>query len=66
MSVDNLLVVLAGVAAFWVYCLVDFNRTDDRDIQVFDRHVWVLLLVCFDVVAGVMWLTFGRRRPAGR
>ena len=64
---NNLLIVLSGVLALWIYCLVDFNRTDERYVRVFDRRMWVVLLVCFDVVGGLLWLAIGRpRRASGR
>lgn len=57
--------LLVGVAAsgFWVYCLVDFSRTDERDMRTFSRPVWLVLLVFGSVVGGLMWLFAGRPEP---
>ena len=64
MAATNALVVLAGLVGLWIYTLVDFQRTDERDMRTFDRRHWIVLLVCFDVVGGLLWLALGRpRRP---
>lgn len=59
------LVVLAALA-FWVYALVDFSRTPERDVATFPRPVWLVLLVLGSVVGAVAWFAVGRpatRRP---
>jgi hypothetical protein len=66
MAANDVLVVLAGLAALWIYSLIDFHRTDERDMRTFDRQRWIMLLVCFDVVGGLLWLTLGRPRRDGR
>lgn len=58
-------VVVSAVAlAFWVWCLVDFSRTDERAMRAFSRPVWVAVLVLGNAVGGVLWLVYGR--PARR
>lgn len=57
------LVVLAALA-FWVYALVDFSRTPERDAGTFPRSVWLVLLVPGSVVGAVAWFAVGR--PATR
>lgn len=59
------IVVLAALA-FWVYALVDFSHTPERDVATFSRSVWLVLLVLGSVVAAVAWFAVGRpatRRP---
>ena len=59
-----LLVGLAGVG-FWAWCLVDFTRTDEREMRTFPRQVWIVLLVLGSVIGSLMWFSLGRpqRRP---
>lgn len=45
---------------FYIYCLVDFSRTDEFDIRTFDRTVWIFILVFTNIVGGLLWLTVGR------
>jgi len=56
------LVVLAALA-FWVYALVDFSRTPERDIATFSRSFWLVLLVLGSVVGAVAWFAVGRPAP---
>ncbi len=53
------LVVLVAVA-FWVFCLVDFTRTPERDVRTFSRPVWMVLLVLGSVVGSLAWVALGR------
>ena len=64
MPLTGLFVVLV-VLAFWGYCLVDFARTDDRDLQMFSRPVWAILLVFTSLFGALLWFFKGRPRPNG-
>ncbi len=59
-------VVPLALAAFWAYCLVDFTRTDERDMRTFDRRTWVVLLVVTTFLGAVLWYVKGRPRNAAR
>jgi hypothetical protein len=60
MAASSVLVVLAGLITLWIYSLIDFSRTDERDMRTLDRRHWIIMLVCFDIVGGLLWLTLGR------
>ncbi len=45
----------------YVYCLVDFSRTDESDIRTFDKTVWMLILIFTNIAGGLLWLYAGRR-----
>jgi len=53
-------VVILPLIGIWVYALVDFSRTDERDLRTFDRRTWIVMLVLFNVIGGLMWLRLGR------
>lgn len=55
-----MLVTMAVLLGFWAYCLVDFARTDERDLREFSRPVWLAILVFGSVVGGAFWLMAGR------
>jgi hypothetical protein len=57
--IANALTALA-VLAFWGYCLLDFSRTDEREMRSFSRPTWLALLVFLNVFGGIMWLQLGR------
>lgn len=57
--------VLIPWVAVWGYSLIDFSRTDERDLRTFSKDVWLVLLVFGSVVGGVAWLVAGRPRPPG-
>ncbi len=54
--------VVLVVLLFWGYCIVDFMRTDDRDVQLFSRPVWALLLVFTSLFGALLWYFQGRPR----
>lgn len=47
-------------AAFWLWCLVDFSRTDERDMGMFTRPVWVLWLSLGSLLGALLWFFAGR------
>jgi hypothetical protein len=49
---------------FWAWCLVDFTRTDPREIRTFEPWVWVVVLAIGSFAGGVMWVIGGRPRHA--
>lgn len=57
--------VLVPCLAIWAYSLVDFSRTDERDMRTFSREAWLVFLVLGSVVGGLAWLVAGRPRPPG-
>lgn len=62
----NSLVVLAAIG-FWGYCLVDFTRTDELEMRLFSKPVWVILLVFTSLLGSLLWVFAGRpQRPSRR
>jgi len=62
----NSLVVLAAIG-FWGYCLVDFTRTDELEMRLFSKPVWVILLVFTSLLGSLLWFFAGRpQRPSRR
>jgi hypothetical protein len=57
------LLVLAGIGVT-VYALIDCLRTDDRDVRVFPRPVWVLVILVVVLLGPLAWLATGRDRGA--
>jgi len=65
-AVGNSLVVLAAIG-FWAYCLVDFTRTDELEMSLFSKPVWLVLLVFTSLFGSLMWFFAGRpQRPSRR
>lgn len=58
------LVVVLLPLGFWVWALVDFSRTDERDMRLFTRPVSLLWLTIRSVLGALMWFVAGR--PDGR
>ena len=62
----NSLVVLAAIG-FWAYCLFDFTRTDELEMRLFSKPVWLVLLVFTSLPGSLMWFFAGRpQRPSPR
>jgi hypothetical protein len=62
----NSLVVLAAIG-FWAYCLFDFTRTDELEMRLFSKPVWLVLLVFTSLLGSLMWFFAGRpQRPSPR
>jgi hypothetical protein len=56
--------VLLPVIAFWGYCLLDFTRTDESDLRMFSRPVWLLILLFTSIFGSLIWWYYGRaQRP---
>lgn len=59
--VNSASIALGVVAlAFWIYCLVDFSRTDEADLAVFTRPVWIVVLAFGSVLGALLWFFLGR------
>jgi hypothetical protein len=58
------LALALGLAALvvWCFAVYDFSRTDEADIQVFDRTVWLVLLTLGSLLGALLWLSTGRPR----
>jgi hypothetical protein len=52
-------VALVG-GGFWAYCLADFARTDEREMRLYSRQVWLLVLVLGNVIGSLYWFFAGR------
>jgi hypothetical protein len=64
MFLPEALIVLALV--FWAWCVVDYTRTDPRQMRTLDPMVWLVLLVIGSVAGGVCWVIGGRPRHPAR
>jgi len=49
-----------------VAALVDIVPRSDGDIQHLPKIVWVLLVIFFPVVGGILWFAVGRTYSSGR
>lgn len=58
-ALGSALIALAALG-FWGYCLVDFSRTDEREMRMFSKPVWILLLVLTNLLGALMWFAVGR------
>ncbi|EWT02145.1 membrane protein [Intrasporangium oryzae NRRL B-24470] len=45
---------------FWVWALVDFSRTDERDMRTFTKPMWIVVLVLLNVLGALLWWAVGR------
>ena len=57
--VGPVIVALVG-GGFWAYCLADFAHTDERDMRLYSRQVWLLILVLGNVFGSLYWFVAGR------
>ena len=76
-GLGNSLVVLAAIG-FWGYCLFDLTMTDELEMRLFSKPVWVVLLVFTSLVVpqlaidvltlgSLLWFFAGRpQRPSPR
>jgi len=58
-ALGSALIALAALG-FWGYCLVDFSRTDEREMRMFSKPVWILLLVLTNLLGALLWFVGGR------
>ena len=49
-----------------VYCVIDIVRSEDDERLGVHPALWVLLVVLFPLIGGVVWLAVSRTRRAGR
>lgn len=49
-----------ALLAFWAWCLYDFSQTDERDIGLFSREVWLLWLTFGSLLGSLLWCFAGR------
>ena len=58
-TIGATLPVLA-LLVFWAYCLVDLVNSDERDIRLFDKRAWLVIVVVLNIVGAVWWYAQGR------
>ncbi|UJP39910.1 PLD nuclease N-terminal domain-containing protein [Cellulomonas palmilytica] len=51
---------------FVVYCVIDIVRSDDDERLGVHPALWVLLVVLFPIIGGVVWLAVSRTRRGQR
>jgi len=61
--VPRVLLILALVAtAFWVYTIVDCSVQPANRHRGVSKPIWILIVVLFPVLGGLLWLAVGRIR----
>jgi len=55
-----LLIVALLAVAFWVYTIVDCAVQHPTRHRGVSKPLWVLIVVIFPVLGGILWLTIGR------
>ena len=55
----NSVMVLAAIG-FWGYCLFDLTMTDELEMSLFSKPVWVVLLVFTSLLGSLLWFFAGR------
>lgn len=63
-ALSEILVIAA--MCLWVWCLVDFLRTDEREIRAYLRNTWIILLAFCSVLGALMWAAVGRPPSVSR
>lgn len=53
-------------AAFYIYCIVDCALFDRSRVRALPKAVWVLVVILFPFIGGILWFAFGRSRRSSR
>jgi hypothetical protein len=56
----TIVVVLSLVVWFDSRCLADLARTSDRDLRVFNRNTWALLIVVSFPIGPMLYLMYAK------
>ena len=56
---SSALITLA-TAGYWGCCLFDLAETGERGVRTFSKPVWVVLLVCTNILGALMRFAVGR------
>lgn len=60
------LLILAAIG-FWAIALFDFTRTDESEMRMFSKPMWLVLLVFTSLLGLLMWFFEGQpQRPSPR
>lgn len=46
--------------AFWIFCIIDVITTDESQCRNLQKGVWVLIVLLFVEIGGIVWLIAGR------
>ena len=57
---------MLAIIGFWAYCLLDLTMTDELEVRLFTKPVWVVLLVFTSILGSLLWFFAGRPQRAGR
>jgi hypothetical protein len=60
------ILMFIAVLGFWAYSLVDFSRTPEREIRMFTRDTWLLVITFGSVIGCIAWWTTGRPQQVRR
>ncbi|MEV4254411.1 PLD nuclease N-terminal domain-containing protein [Spirillospora sp. NPDC049652] len=56
--------IAAVLVAGWLFCLLDVLTSDEREVRLLPKSVWLLITLLGFVVGAVLWVLAGR--PRGR
>ncbi|MEV5569531.1 PLD nuclease N-terminal domain-containing protein [Spirillospora sp. NPDC052269] len=56
--------IAVALVGGWLFCLLDVLTSDERDVRLLPKSVWLLIALLGFVLGSVLWLLAGR--PRGR
>jgi len=59
-AVGSLVAIMAVLIWFDARCLADLARTDDRDLRLFTRNGWALLIVISFPIGPLLYLLYAK------
>lgn len=64
------LILVLIVIGITIYAVIDCLRTDDADIRIMPKPLWLLVIIAPPWIGGVFWIWLGARKegpgPGGR
>jgi hypothetical protein len=58
LEIDGL--VSLAVLGFWIFCIIDVVTTDASLMRNLDKPFWVVIVLLFNALGGIIWLVAGR------
>lgn len=47
---------------FWAYAVVDCIVTDPKRVRGVSKPVWLIVVILFSAIGGILWFTIGKDR----